>query len=491
MSNNVFFSMLAMQFQVAVRVLAIIELSLIARGTSTCLETTHLVSGKRPIPDDYLTASSQFNGNNDNRITDNYSPWRSRLDTKEIYENNSWLNGCWAAQSNDAQQWIQARFLARSYITGIVTQGRNGARGAEQRVTSYQFYVSEDCVNFVTTKKANGDNEIFPGNTDQDSYVTNKLAHPVCALCVRIQPVTWDWHISLRFDVLGCPCGNHNGSQCEHSCPTNCASVNNITSCDDQGVCVDGCFRDFFGRKCNNPCPSNCAAVANGSRCDQQGVCVNGCVDSHFGRQCSNPCPINCATGANARRCDQQGDCFNGCVNDHFGRQCSNPCPSNCAAGGNTSRCDQQGDCVKGCVNDHFGRQCSNSCPTNCAPVAGESRCSNSGTCTMGCVAGYKGGTCESSIDGFVSEESGGGFKSGMIASLIVNCIVIIILAVMSCLLRKKRLTNTDVVNKSSSDRSGHAELSQFSMETCSVHSTLDNNRDEAKPYASLNFGHT
>ncbi|XP_052260689.1 uncharacterized protein LOC127864839 [Dreissena polymorpha] len=406
--------MLDMQYQVACRVIAIFELGLIARGTSTCLETKYLVSGKRPIPDDYLTASSEFDFN---RTFDNYSPGRSRLDTKEIYENKSWLNGCWAARTNDAQQWIQARFLERSYITGIVTQGRNVERGHYQRVTSYQFHFSEDCVNFLTFTKPNGDNEIFPGNTDQDSHVTNMLSSPVRALCVRIQPVTWVGYISLRFDVLGCSCGNHYGFRCEQ-CPANCASMNNGTSCDDQGVCVEGCSRDFFGRQCNNPCPSNCAAESNGSRCDQHG------------------------------------------------------------------------DCVNGCVNDHFGGQCSNPCPTNCAPVAGENRCSNPGTCTMGCIAGYKGGKCESSIERFVSEESGIGFKSGMIASLIVNFVAIIIIAMICCLLRKKRLTNTDVVNKSMSDRPGHAELNQFSPETLPVYSNLDNKRDEEKPYAALNFGH-
>ncbi|KAH3898495.1 hypothetical protein DPMN_022728 [Dreissena polymorpha] len=396
-----------MQYQVAVRVLAIFKLSLIARGTSTCLETTLLVSGKSPIPDDYLTASSEID-----------SPTRSRLDTEEIFVNNSWLNGCWSAQTIDSRQWIQAKFLERSHITGIVTQGRKFVRGLAQRVTSYRCHFSEDCVNYVTIIKPNGDNEIFPGNTDQDSHVTNLLPNPVLASCVRIQPVTWVQHISLRFDLLGCTCGNNCVSQCKQICPTNCASVNNGTSCDDQGVCVEGCFRDFFGSQCNNPCPSNCAAGANGSRCDQPG------------------------------------------------------------------------DCVNGCVNDYFGRQCSNPCPTNCSPVAGGNRCSNPGTCTMGCITGYTGGKCESSIDGFVSEESGNGFKSGMIASLIVNFVAIIIIAVMICLLRKKRLTNTDVVNKSMSDRPGHAELNQFSPETLPVYSNLDNKRDEEKPYAALNFGH-
>ncbi|KAH3701749.1 hypothetical protein DPMN_076744 [Dreissena polymorpha] len=49
--------------------------------------------------------------------------------------------------------------------------------------------------------------QIFPGNTDQDSHKTNQLPTPVFARCVRIQAVSWQQHVSIRFDVLGCQCG--------------------------------------------------------------------------------------------------------------------------------------------------------------------------------------------------------------------------------------------------------------------------------------------
>lgn len=47
--------------------------------------------------------------------------------------------------------------------------------------------------------------QIFTGNADQDSVVTNMLPCPVLARCIRINPIDWKDHVSLRFDLLGCP----------------------------------------------------------------------------------------------------------------------------------------------------------------------------------------------------------------------------------------------------------------------------------------------
>ena len=49
------------------------------------------------------------------------------------------------------------------------------------------------------------------GNTEQDKVVTNDLNPAIhMARFVRIHPKTWQNHISLRFEVLGCEVtGNH------------------------------------------------------------------------------------------------------------------------------------------------------------------------------------------------------------------------------------------------------------------------------------------
>lgn len=48
--------------------------------------------------------------------------------------------------------------------------------------------------------------QVFPGNKDQSEYVQTNAVSPAIDLawCVRIIPVTWHNHISMRFDVQGC-----------------------------------------------------------------------------------------------------------------------------------------------------------------------------------------------------------------------------------------------------------------------------------------------
>ena len=47
--------------------------------------------------------------------------------------------------------------------------------------------------------------KVYNGNTDQESEVTNMFGCSIIAKYLRIRPVDWRSHISLRFEVLGCP----------------------------------------------------------------------------------------------------------------------------------------------------------------------------------------------------------------------------------------------------------------------------------------------
>ena len=47
--------------------------------------------------------------------------------------------------------------------------------------------------------------QIFDGNVDGDTLVTNTLATPVDALCLRITSVEYEWVSVLRFEVIGVP----------------------------------------------------------------------------------------------------------------------------------------------------------------------------------------------------------------------------------------------------------------------------------------------
>ena len=46
---------------------------------------------------------------------------------------------------------------------------------------------------------------MFDGNKDSDSVVHNKVTPPVTALVLRLLPVDWENHISMRMEIYGCP----------------------------------------------------------------------------------------------------------------------------------------------------------------------------------------------------------------------------------------------------------------------------------------------
>ena len=46
---------------------------------------------------------------------------------------------------------------------------------------------------------------MFDGNDDSDTIVINKVNHPIKARFVRLSPVEWHKHISMRVEIYGCP----------------------------------------------------------------------------------------------------------------------------------------------------------------------------------------------------------------------------------------------------------------------------------------------
>eukprot|EP00057_Strongylocentrotus_purpuratus_P015715 XP_011670189.1 PREDICTED: EGF-like repeat and discoidin I-like domain-containing protein 3 [Strongylocentrotus purpuratus] len=91
------------------------------------------------IPDSSLTASSEY--------TDNHAPKRARLNLARV----GLLRGAWSARVNDINQWIQ----------------------------------------------------VFDGNSDEDTVVNNTLPVPQDCRYVRLLPLTWQRHVSLRMELYG------------------------------------------------------------------------------------------------------------------------------------------------------------------------------------------------------------------------------------------------------------------------------------------------
>jgi hypothetical protein len=46
--------------------------------------------------------------------------------------------------------------------------------------------------------------QVFSGNTDRNTVVRQEVKPVIVARFIRIQPKSWNWHISMRTEVHGC-----------------------------------------------------------------------------------------------------------------------------------------------------------------------------------------------------------------------------------------------------------------------------------------------
>ncbi|XP_021367145.1 inactive carboxypeptidase-like protein X2 [Mizuhopecten yessoensis] len=169
----------------------------------------HFLSGPDGVADSSLTASSTYKNNSDPKH--DYGPSRGRLNVTEVKDASGMtLIGGWSADKNDVHQFIEVKLQGPTVIRGVVTQGRNGC--CKQWVTKYRVLYSHDCVNWKPVGGPNTNDAFFKGNSDADTPEAKMFQCPVVAMCVRINPLEWNNHISLRFDLLGCPLHSGNTS---------------------------------------------------------------------------------------------------------------------------------------------------------------------------------------------------------------------------------------------------------------------------------------
>ncbi|XP_030842186.1 uncharacterized protein LOC115924256 [Strongylocentrotus purpuratus] len=143
------------------------------------------------IPDSSLTASSEYNAD--------HGAKRGRLNLARVGN----LRGAWSARTNDANQWIQVDLLDLYRVISVATQGREDV---SQWVTSYKLACSTDGMTFHTVQGIStnpGADRIFTGNVDRNTIVTNTLPVPQICRYVRLMPVSWFGHISLRMEIYG------------------------------------------------------------------------------------------------------------------------------------------------------------------------------------------------------------------------------------------------------------------------------------------------
>ncbi|CAK0892174.1 unnamed protein product [Prorocentrum cordatum] len=101
----------------------------------------------------------------------------------------------WSSRYNSIGQWMQMDLGAAKSVRAIVTQGRFRSG---QWVTSYQVSVSDD------GKSWQDFGDTFTGNRDRDTKVQGILPSCVSARYVRIKPLDWYRHMSMRAGVLTC-----------------------------------------------------------------------------------------------------------------------------------------------------------------------------------------------------------------------------------------------------------------------------------------------
>ncbi|XP_068680517.1 uncharacterized protein, partial [Montipora foliosa] len=154
-----------------------------------CRDPLGIESGK--IPSTGIAASTMYN--------QYWGPERGRLRT--VKEGS--YGGGWAAQYNDAKQFIQFDLGNVTKVTALATQGRSDANWM---VTSYTLAFSLDGGNFIPFGAADG--QVFIGNTlDRNEPVGNTIDPPIISRFLQIRVKTSKGHPALRAEFYGCTRG--------------------------------------------------------------------------------------------------------------------------------------------------------------------------------------------------------------------------------------------------------------------------------------------
>lgn len=107
--------------------------------------------------------------------------------------------GAWRATLDNPHQYVQFNFLEARNLTGVTTKGGDGAW-----TTAYKIFYSNDERHWNPVVDENGDERMFLGNFDAESRRTNFFERPLHAKFLRIQPIKWHDHVTLKVEVLGC-----------------------------------------------------------------------------------------------------------------------------------------------------------------------------------------------------------------------------------------------------------------------------------------------
>ncbi|XP_052081061.1 hemocytin-like [Mytilus californianus] len=131
-----------------------------------------------------------------------FSVSRGLIDSQEYKGSDGVTHmGSWSANFNNFRQFIEIEMKKQFNLTGLVTQGRYGC--CQEWVESYRILYSDDCNNWRALDSKSG--ALFTGNSDENTKVTNTFDEPFVVKCLRINPIKFHNHISMRFGLIGHP----------------------------------------------------------------------------------------------------------------------------------------------------------------------------------------------------------------------------------------------------------------------------------------------
>ena len=130
---------------------------------------------------------------------------RSRLHTTHVA---STAAGGWLAGQNSVGEWVQADLLALTHVYKVATQGREHGT-VQQWTRTFRLKTSLSNVDqhfqFVVATPG-GAAVTFNANYDRDSIVENRFS-PRVARYVRLYPIEFEGHMTVRWEVYGCRLG--------------------------------------------------------------------------------------------------------------------------------------------------------------------------------------------------------------------------------------------------------------------------------------------
>ncbi|XP_020620347.1 lactadherin-like [Orbicella faveolata] len=143
------------------------------------------------IPNSALSAASVYAN------SPSYAASQGRLNKPTSY----------IAAANNKGQWVEVDF-GHGKVAKVTKIGTQGRYHVSQWVTEYMVSYSIDggYFQFQLLKHYNEPRK-YVANKDYTHEVINTLEEPIIARIIRIHPVAWYSHISMRFELYGCYSG--------------------------------------------------------------------------------------------------------------------------------------------------------------------------------------------------------------------------------------------------------------------------------------------